>query len=164
MKLALSIVVAAILSFVGPSFLGSSSWAEGETSPAALAKALPQASVSLDQALKASAREGTPISAKFEIENGALQLSVYTMKGDQFSEVIVDHSSGSIKKAEPITDADDMKAAQEQSAAMAKAKLPLEAAVGGAVKANSGYRAVNVIPMLDGGQAVAAITLMKGEE
>src|SRR5216683_6792515 len=155
MKLALSIVVAAILSFVGPSFLGSSSWAEGETSPAALAKALPQASVSLDQALKASAREGTPISAKFEIENGALQLSVYTMKGAKFSEVIVDHKSGAIKKSEPITDANDMKAAQAQSAAMAKAKLALDAAVDSAVKANAGYRAVSVMPALDGGRPVA---------
>ena len=143
-------------------FASLSSRAEGDS--VALAKALPQATVSLDQGLKASEREGKPISAKYEIENGALQLSVYTMKGNQFSEVIVDHTSGSIKKAEPITDADDMKAAQEQSAAMAKAKLSLDAPVGGAVKANSGYRAVSVIPMLDGGQAVAAITLMKGEE
>ncbi len=156
-RLGIGVATAAILIIASLS-------SRAEDNSAALAKALPQANVSLDQGLKASEREGKPISAKYEIENGALQLSVYTMKGDQFSEVIVDHSSGSIKKAEPITDADDMKAAQEQSAAMAKAKLPLEAAVGGAVKANSGYRAVSVIPMLDGGQAVAAITLMKGEE
>jgi hypothetical protein len=57
-----------------------------------------------------------------------------------------------------------MKEAQEQSAAVAKAKLPLDAAVDGAVKANSGYRAVGVIPMLDGGQPVATITLMKGDD
>lgn len=156
-RLGIGVATAAILIIAS-----LSSWAEDNS--AALAKALPQASVSLDQGLKASEREGKPISAKYEIENGALQLSVYTMKGDQFSEVIVDHSSGSIKKAEPITDADDMKAAQEQSAAMAKAKLPLDAAVGGAVKANSGYRAVSVIPTLNGGQPVAAITLMKGED
>jgi len=86
------------------------------------------------------------------------------MKGDQFSEVIVDHKSGSVKKTEPITDADDMKAAQEQSAAVAKAKLPLDAAVDGAVKANNGYRAVAIIPLLDGGRPVAAITLMKGDD
>src|SRR5690242_16127036 len=117
MKLALCIVVAAILSLVG-----SSSWAEGGMDAAALAKALPQATVSLDQGLKASGREGTPISAKYEIENGALQLSVYTMKGAKFSEVIVDHKSGAIAKAEPITEGDDLKAAQAQSAAMTKAK------------------------------------------
>jgi hypothetical protein len=138
--------------------------AEDEDNSAALAKALPQASVSLEQGLKASERQGKPISAKYEIEDGTLQLSVYTIKGDQFSEVIVDHKSGSITKAEPITDAADMKEAQEQSAAVAKAKLPLDAAVDGAVKANSGYRAVGVIPMLDGGQPVATITLMKGDD
>src|SRR5260370_27161042 len=164
MKFALSIVVAAVLSFAGLPLIGSSSWAEEGTSPAALAKALPQASVTLDQALKASAREGTPISAKYEIENGALQLSVYTMKGAKFIEVIVDHKSGAIAKSEMITDGDDMKAAQIQSAAMAKAKLTLDAAVGSAVKANAGYRAVEVEPMLDGGRPVAAVTLMKGED
>jgi len=30
------------------------------------------------------------------------------MKGDQFSGVIVDHRTGAIKKAEMITDADDI--------------------------------------------------------
>jgi hypothetical protein len=135
-----------------------------EMDAAAMAKALPEASVSLDQGLKASVSDGTPISGKFEIEHGALQLSVYTMKGGKFSEVIVDHKSGALKKSEPITDADDTKAAQAQSAAMAKAKLTLDAAVGSAVKANAGYRAVSVEPMLDGGRPVAAVVLMKGQE
>lgn len=138
--------------------------AEDDDNPAALAKALSEASISLDQGLKASEREGKPISGKYEIEDGALQLSVYTAKGNQFTEVIVDHKSGSIKKAEPITDADDLKDAKEQSEAMAKAKMPLDAAVAKAIKANSGYRAVRVVPMLDGGQSVAAISLMKGED
>jgi hypothetical protein len=142
-------------------FAGLSSRAENN---AALAKALPQASVSLEQGLKASEREGKPISGKYEIEHGALQLSVYTMKGDQFSEVIVDHKSGSIKKAEAIADASDLKEAQEQRTAMTRAKVPLDAAVGGAVKANNGYRAVSVVPLLEGGEPVATITLMKGED
>lgn len=159
MRLVLSIAVAGILSLIG-----SSSWAEGGMDAAALAKALPQAAVSLDQALKASEPEGTPISAKYEIENGTLQLSVYTMKGAKFSEVIVDHKSGAIAKSEPITDADDMNAAQMQSAAIAKAKLALEAAVGSAVKGNAGYRAVEIVPALDGGRPVAVITLMKGQD
>jgi hypothetical protein len=141
-----------------------SSWTQAEDNLTALAKALPEASVSLDQGLRASEREGKAISAKYEIENGALQLSVYTMKDNQFREVIVNHKSGAIKKAEPLTDAGDMKDAQEQSAAMAKAKLPPEAVVGSAVKANSGYRAVSVIPTLDGAQPVVGITLMKGED
>ncbi len=61
---------------------------------AELAKAVTEANVSLDQGLSASAREGEPISAKFEIEDGKLQLSVYTAKGDTFSEVVVDHNTG----------------------------------------------------------------------
>lgn len=138
---------------------------EDESSnPAALAKVLPQAKVSLEQGLKASVKSGKPISGKYEIEDGALQLSVYTAKRDEFSEVIVDHNSGTIKKAEKLTDEDDLKDAKEQSAAMAKAKVPLDQAVDKAVKANSGYRAVKVEPELEGGKPVADVTLMKGAE
>ncbi len=39
---------------------------------AELAKAVTEAKVSLEQGLSASAREGKPISAKFEIEDGRL--------------------------------------------------------------------------------------------
>ena len=142
------------------------SWADEDESgsPAALAKALPKAKVSLERGLKASAKSGKPISGKYEIEDGALQLSVYTAKGDQFTEVIVDHNSGAVKKAEKITDSDDLKDAKEQSDAMAKAKVPLDQAVEKAVKGNSGYRAVKVEPMLEGGKPVAEVTLMKGAE
>ena len=133
-----------------------------DNGPAALAKALAEASVPLEQGLSAAAREGTPISGKFEIEDGALQLSVYTMKDGQFAEVIVDHKSGVIKKTEKITEGDDLKAAKKQSRAMAKAKVPLDQAVAGAVAANSGYRAVGVTPRLKGGVPVADVTLMKG--
>ena len=86
------------------------------------------------------------------------------MKGDQFAEVLVDHKSGSIKKSEPITDPDDLKEAKEQGEAMGKAKLSLAAAIASAVKANNGFRAVSAVPMLDGGQPVASVTLMNGEE
>jgi hypothetical protein len=131
---------------------------------AALAKAMSSAKVSLDKGLKASEREGKPISGKYEVENGALQLSVYTAKAGKFSEVIVDHKSGSIKKAEPITDKEDLEHAKAQSAAMAKAKVPLNQVVAGAVRANSGYRAVSAIPTEQEGHPVAEITLMKGTE
>ena len=148
------------------SLAASASWAAEEgSSPAALAKALPEAKLSLEQGLKASEREGRPISGKYEIEDGALQLSVYTMKGsNDFEEVIVDHKSGAVKKAEKITEGDDLKEAKEQSQAMAKAKVSLEKAVDGAAKANSGYRAVSVTPTLKGGKPVAEVTLMKGAE
>src|SRR2546422_10420484 len=75
---------------------------------AALAKALKDAKISLQRGLTASTKEGRPISAKYEMEEGKLQLSVYTMKGDKFSEVIVDHKTGKVAKAEPITKSDDL--------------------------------------------------------
>jgi hypothetical protein len=159
--------VATAIALAGAISLGgfSTGAAEEGASPAALAKALPEAKLSLEQGLKASEREGRPISGKYEIEDGALQLSVYTMKGsNEFEEVIVDHKSGAVKKAEKITDADDLKEAKEQSEAMAKAKLSLEKAVDGAAKANSGYRAVSVTPTLKAGKPIAEVTLMKGTE
>jgi hypothetical protein len=156
--------VLAIASAAALLLSGLPACAEEEMDPQAMAKALPEASVSLDQGLKASARDGTPISGKYEIEHGALQLSVYTMKGANFSEVIVDHKSGAIKKSDPITEADDMKEARTQAAAMALAKLPLDAAVGNAVKANAGYRAVSIEPKVDGGHPVATVVLMKGQD
>ena len=101
-------------------------------------RAMGDAKVSLEKGLAAGAREGTPISAKFELEDGKLQLSVYTMKGDKFSEVIVDHGSGKVAKSEPITSGDDLTAAQEQRQAMAQAKRSLAAATAAATKGNPG--------------------------
>lgn len=129
---------------------------------AELAQALKGAKVSLERGLAASQREGTPISGKFEVENGKLQLSVYTLKGGKFSEVIVDHTTGSIAKAAPITESEDLTAAKAQSDAMAKAKLSLHAATLKAVKANKAFRAVSVIPSLQEAHPVADITLVNG--
>jgi hypothetical protein len=145
-------------------FAGASSWAEEHTNTAELAQAVPQATVSLAQAMRASESQGNPISAKFEIEDGGLQLSVYTMNRDQFSEVIVDHWSGAIAKSDAITSGDDLKEAGEQGAAMVRAKIKLAAAVDSAVQANAGYLAVEVEPALEGGRPIAEITLMKGQD
>jgi hypothetical protein len=131
---------------------------------AQLANALTSAKMTLEAGIMASEREGKPISAKFEVEEGKLQLSVYTMKGDKFSEVIVDHQTGRIAKTEPITGGEDLAAAKQQSAAMAQAKTSLRTAAEGAVKANSGFRAVSVMPTLKSGKPVADITLAKGRE
>src|SRR5262250_3409033 len=113
---------------------------------AELAAALKAATISLEKGLSASAREGKPISCKFEVEDGKLQLSVYTMKGTKFSEVIVDHTNGTIAKTEEITSGDDLTAAKAQSEAMAKAKRSLSAATAKALGANKGFRAVSVVP------------------
>ncbi len=129
-----------------------------------LAKAVAEAKVSLEQGLSASAREGKPISAKFELEEGKLQLSVYTAKGVKFSEVIVDHNTGTVAKAEPITSGDDYTAAKDQNAAMAKAKRSLRAALTQVLKGNSDFRVVSVVPTLKDGHPVAEITLTKRYE
>jgi hypothetical protein len=73
-------------------------WAQryGDKEHAELAKALKDAKISLQRGLTASVKEGKPISAKYELEDGKLQLSVYTVKGDKFSEVIVDHKTGKV--------------------------------------------------------------------
>ncbi len=131
---------------------------------AELAKALKGAKVSLEKGLLASEREGTPISGKFEVEEGKLQLSVYTMRGDKFSEVIVDHKTGKISKVEAITGGEDLTAAKAQSTAMAKAKKSLHAVVAQAAKAHKGYRPVSVVPVIRDGRPVAEVTLMRGEE
>ena len=128
-----------ILLIAAVGFLGAASvpaWAEGDT--AALAAAMKNATATLQGGLRASEAQGTPISAKFEIEDGKLQLSVYTMKGNDFMEVVADPKTGAIAKAEKITDAGDLKEAAEQKAAMAKAKVPLVNAAETAVTANAG--------------------------
>jgi hypothetical protein len=132
--------------------------------PAALAAQLKGAKVSLAQGLKASATKGKPISGKYEIEDGKLQLSVYTAKGDAFSEVIVDHKTGKVAKAEPITSGDDLKEAKEQNEAMSSAKISLMQAVANAERMNKGYHATSAIPAAKDGHPQAAITLMKGAE
>ena len=138
--------------------------AQSDKENAQLANALSSAKVTLEAGIMASEREGKPISAKFEVEEGKLQLSVYTMKGDKFSEVIVDHQTGRIAKTEAITGGEDLAAAKQQSAAMAQAKSSLRAAAEAAVKANSGFRVVSVMPSLKGGKPMADVTLAKGRE
>ena len=141
-------------------------WAQksDDAEHAELAKALRDGKIPLQRGLTASTKEGKPISAKYEVEHGKLQLSVYTMKGEKFSEVIVDHRTGKVAKAEPITGGDDLTAAKAQSEAMAKAKRSLDAAASEAVKENKGYRVVSVMPALKDGHPVADVTLVKGTE
>jgi hypothetical protein len=134
-----------------------------EKDPAALARALQGAKATLAGGLQASEREGQPISGKFEIEDGKLQLSVYTLKGSEFMEVVLDPATGAIAKAEKITDADDLKAATDQKAAMAKAKRSLRAATESTLTANGGTRAVSILPALKDGHPVGEVTLQQGD-
>jgi hypothetical protein len=135
-----------------------------EKERAELAKAMKDAKVPLQKGVSASAKHRKPISAKYELEDGKLQLSVYTMKGDAFSEVIVNHSTGKVAKAEPITGGEDLTAAKTYSEAMAKAKRSLQAVADAAIKSNKGYRAVSIVPSLKDGHPIAEVTLLKGTE
>ena len=130
-----------------------------------LSRAMSAAKVTLERGVtSAGAKEGTPISAKFEVEDAKLQLSVYTTKGDGFSEVVVDPGTGKVAKSEPITSGDDLAAAQGQKQAMAKAKRSLAAATADATKKNPGYRAVSAVPQLEEDHPVAKVSLLKGDD
>jgi lipopolysaccharide export LptBFGC system permease protein LptF len=152
-------VLVAALGFLSAAVVPA--WAEGGDE-AALAAAMKNASATLQGGLKASEAQGTPISAKFEIEDGKLQLSIYTMRGNDFTEIVADPNTGAIAKAEMIADAGDLKEAAEQKAAMAKAKVPLLTATETAVNANAGSLAVSIVPELKNGQATAEVTLLQG--
>ena len=134
-----------------------------------LGQALKGASLPLESGLIASSTQGIPLSAKYEIDDGAFQLSVYTVKadanaGDSFMEVIVDYNTGTVAKVETMTDGGDLAAAQAQKAAMAQSTRSLAEATATAVKSNAGYRAVSAFPNLAGGHPVAEVTLVRGDE
>jgi hypothetical protein len=122
-------------------------------------KSLKAAKVSLERGLAAAQQKGKPISGKFEIEDGKLQLSTYTAMKGKFYEVIVDHMSGKIAKTEQIKEGEDYTNANAQIKAMAVAKRSLRAMVAKAVAANPGYRAVSAVPSLQGGKPVAEVVL-----
>jgi hypothetical protein len=158
------IVVALMVAWL---FAAPTTWAQQkseEAEHAELAKALKSAKVPLQRGLTASAKEGKPISGKYEVEDGKLQLSVYTTKNGKFTEVIVDHNNGKVEKAEPITKEDDLKAAKEQNEAMAKARRSLDAAASEAAKQNKGFRVVSIYPGMKEGHPVADVTLVKDNE
>jgi hypothetical protein len=135
---------------------------ESSQEQAELAKALNSAKVSLEQGLKASEREGQPISGKFEMEDGKLQLSVYTAKDGKFFEVIVDHVTGEIAKVEPITEGEDLSHSKSQKAAMDKAKVKLGDAATKARGQVADVLTVSAIPDLKGGRPMAEVVLLTG--
>src|ERR1700756_187552 len=119
-----SVLLAAAIAFSSSGFTFARA-EDSEKTLAALAAALKDGKVSLGNGLKASERGGKPVSAKFELDEGKLQLSIYTMKADGFAEVVTDPKTGAIAKAEKITDAEDLEAATAQKVAMDKATTSL---------------------------------------
>ncbi len=129
-----------------------------------LIKLLDTSKINLQQGLAAGEQQGQPISAKFEVDEGKLQLSVYTAKDGKFSEVLVDYMNGKVTKAEPITEGDDLAAAKSQSAAMAKAKTTLKEAVDKAVAQSANARVVSAVPSQKDGRPVVSIAFLDGEQ
>lgn len=122
-------------------------------------KALGGAKISLAKGLNAAQAKGKAISGKYEMEDGKLQLSIYTASKGKHEEVIVDHMTGKVAKSEEIKEGEDLDHAIAQSKAMAKATTSLSAAVTKAVKANNGYRAISVVPSLEQDKPIATIVL-----
>ena len=132
---------------------------------AELAPVVTGAKVTLEQGLAASKKNGKPVSAKFEIENGKPQLSIYTVRdGAKYFEVIVDHTSGEIAKADPITGGDDLTAAKKQSDSMFRATRELREAVKEAKRDNPGYLAVSVWSEMKEGHSLATVNLVKDND
>ena len=130
-----------------------------------LAPAVSSAKATLEDALATSKKNGKPVSAKFEIENGKAQLSVYTIKdGTKYFEVIVDQSSGEIAKAEPISGGDDLTEAKKQNDGMFRATRELREAVREAKHDNPGYLAVAVWPEMKDNHSIATVTLVKDND
>ena len=151
-----------IIASLATALVGQWIYAQGR-SDHQLIKGVTDAKVTLQQGLTAAAQQGRPISAKFEVEDGKFQLSVYTAKGGDFTEVIVDPKTGAIAQAEKIKDSEDLNAAAKQKAAVDKATVSLLAATEKAVKAHPGDRAVSIFPETTAGHPTAEVTLMQGQ-
>lgn len=122
-------------------------------------KALEAAKVSLEKGLAVAQQQGKSISGKFEMEEGKVQLSVYTVSKGKFWEVIVDYTTGKVSKIEEIKEGEDLSYSIAQNKAMAKAKKSLRDSVAKAVAGNPGYRAVSVVPSLEQGMPMAIVVL-----
>jgi hypothetical protein len=158
------------VSAVLPSVLALALWAVpagamSDKDKAELAPAVSGAKVTLEQGLVASKKSGKPVSAKFEIENGKPQLSVYTIKdGTKYSEVIIDQNTGEIANSEPINGGDDLAEAKKQNDGLFRATRELSEAVKEAKHDNPGYRAVSVWSEMKDGHSVATVTLVKDND
>jgi hypothetical protein len=154
-------VLAVVLAASPHSSLAQSSPVTGRD---ALARALQGAWMPLENGFAVSSTQGTPISGKYEIDDGTFQLSVYTFEADAFMEVIVDYNTGTVVRAEAITDGGDLAAAQSQRAAIAAAQRSLGEVTARVVKSYAGYRAVSALPRLDRGRPVVEVILLNGSD
>jgi hypothetical protein len=159
------LAIAFLSGLVVASWVGPATAAMTDKDKAELATAVSGAKVTLEQGLMVSKKNGKPVSAKFEIDNGKPQLSVYTIKdGSKYFEVIVDHTSGEIAKAEAIDGGDDLTAAKKQNDGMFRATREIREAVKEAKQDNPGYLAVSVWPEMKDNHSMANVLLVKDND
>jgi hypothetical protein len=132
----------------------------------ALQKQMYRTKITLQQGLTAVEDQG-PVSGKFELEDdkldGKFQVSIFTAKGGKFSEYIVSFLNGKPGKPEALA-GEELAAAKNESAAMAKAKTTLKAAIEKALSQAEGYRAIKITPSLKNDHPVAAVILLKDQD
>ena len=148
-----------VLAFVGTAARADEDY--NKTLPQ-VAKSLANAKLSLEDGIKAAAKNGKPISAQYEIDEDThkFQLSVFVSSGSDLLEEIVDYNSGAQKSLDNVV-GDDIKDAQKQKKGMDKATMSLADAVDAAAKANPGYQVVQIVPALKGSDCVATVMLIK---
>jgi hypothetical protein len=78
--------------------------------------------------------------------------------------VIVDHTSGEIAKAAPITGGDDLADAKKQNDGLFRATRELREAVKEAKRDHPGYLAVSVWPEMKDSHSLATVTLVKDND
>ena len=127
---------------------------------AAFAAAFKNVKGTLEGGLKAAERVGRPVSARFVLEDGILQLSLWIVKDGGISEFNLYPAIRAINEVVDITDPDKIKAATTQKLAIDSATISLFAATESAVNANQGFPAISVLPMLSEGRLVAGVTLL----
>jgi hypothetical protein len=141
-------------------FVGPSATQADTKDDAALVKALDSTQVTLEEGLKASEIAGQPISAKFEIKGGRLQLSVYTASNEGYREALISTSTGVLMSAEKITDTDDLADAGAQNQVVRVAKVSLLAAAQKVATQTKGSRSISVTPTPLDDRPVAKVTLV----
>src|ERR1700675_3090476 len=94
--------LATVVGFAGQNVIFADDDDDDDEGRDALIKLLDTSKINLQQGLAAGEQQGQPISAKFEVDQGKLQLSVYTGKDGKFFEVLVNHMTGKVLRFEPI--------------------------------------------------------------
>jgi hypothetical protein len=132
----------------------------GYSNHTALAAALEHVKGTLENSLQAGEEIGKPISAKFALDDGSLQLSLWVAREDGFAEFILYPALRFVTEIYDFRDPDKLKVATAEKLAMDSATVSLLSATENAIKANHGLRAVSVYPVLAEGDPIAVVTLL----